>query len=157
MLAVVLKASSAGVYADTTALLNYGFNEFKPVELTAAGMQEGVAAVQKGVEKSVNALTSRQLSYNLPVGDNQGAEKEIALDKSLTAPVKKGQKIGTVKFLRQGEVLGTVDLVSDRDVDKKPSFRWWYGPMVLGPLLLLILLQSIFRRRRYRMRKKRWN
>lgn len=157
LLTVVLKSENSGVYTDTAALLNHGFTDFSPVVLTGAGTEEGTAPVKGGMEKSVSAVTSRQCYYNLPAGGDGNIQKETSIDPTLSAPVKKGQKIGALRFLRQGEVVGAVDLVSGRDVDKKPLFHWWYGLIVLGPLFLLGWKRDRSRRRRYLMRKKRWN
>lgn len=157
LLSVVLNSNTA-VYADATTLLNYGFNEFKPVELTAAGVQAGAVPVKQGMEESVAAITSRQLYFNLPVSGDQKVDKKISLDKSLTPPVEKGQKIGTISFLNQGQVIGTVNLVAGRNVEGKPFFSWWYGLAgIAGLFLLLTLAQVRYRRRRYLLRKKRWN
>lgn len=156
LLTVVLKSGSPGVYVDTVALLNHGFSDFSPVLLTGAGAAEGTATVKRGTEISVSAVTSRQFYFNLPAGGDHNIQKKASIDPSLSAPVKKGQKIGTLSFLNQEEVIGSVDLIADRNVDEKPFFVWWYGLSV--PLILIFFAwnRARARRRRYLMRKKRW-
>lgn len=157
LLSVVLKSAGPGVYADTGVLLNHGFSDFSRMMLTEAGVEEGTVPVKRGMEESVSAVTSRQLHYNLPAGGDRNFQKETSINPSLSAPVKKGQKIGTLSFIRQGEVVGTVDLVADRNVDEKPLFYWWYGLTVPVLLLLLVWSRARARRRRFLMRKQRWN
>lgn len=156
LLTVVLKSGSSGVYQDTVSLFNYGFNEFTPVVLAEAGTEAGKSPVKRGQSEEIIVVTGGKFYYNIPVGDDVGIEKEININKNITAPVSKGQKVGSISFKREGKVIGSVNLVSDRDVDRKPLFRWWYGLIVLMLLFLLTRIQARRRRKRYLLRKKRW-
>ncbi len=156
LLTVVLKTEFSGVYADTASLLNYGFDSFKQVVLVEAGAAVGRAGVQRGVEKEVGAVTSGEFTYNIPVNATIPVEKKILTDDRIVAPVKKGQKVGTMQFVMGGGVIGGIDLVAGADVDREPFFRWWYGAVLLAFFLLYARSQARARRRRYTLRKKRW-
>ncbi|MEE0757371.1 hypothetical protein [Allofournierella sp.] len=55
----------------------------------------------------------------LPVGaDESITQKTFHLPESVAAPVKQGDVIGTVDISLSGEVIGTVELLAERDLDR---------------------------------------
>ena len=48
---------------------------------------------------------------------------EILLDESAPAPVKKGDRVGTIRYLSDGEVIGEADIVAAEDVQRIGLFR----------------------------------
>ncbi|MFZ5597828.1 MAG: D-alanyl-D-alanine carboxypeptidase family protein [Bacillota bacterium] len=155
LLAVMLNSGAYDVYQDAINLFDYGFNQFNHVVLVEKGAEVGSAGVRRGVEKNIGVLTAEGFCYNIPVGDGQAIENEVNIDKNITAPVEKGQKVGTMRFLKGGEEIGSVDLVADRGVERSPLFRWWYVPVLLLALLLFLRIQTLLRRRKYMARRKR--
>lgn len=155
LLVVVMKAENNLIYKDSIALLDYGFNQFRQVELVREGSPAGSAKVKKGVEEEVGAVASAGFNYDLPVGGNPAIEKKVNFDVNLEAPVKKGQKVGTMTLVVGGANVGSVDLAADRDVDRKPLFRWWYGAVIIAVLYLYALTRARARRRKYYMYRKR--
>jgi len=156
LLSVVMKTENSGVYQDSVALLNYGFNEFRQVVLVDQGSEVARAKVQQGESEDIGVVTSAPFHFNVPVNDTHLIEKKINIDGHISAPVSKGQKVGTMYFTRDGKTVGSIDLLSDRDVDKSPFFRWWYGPIVLGLIYFTLRYKARARRRRYMLRKRRW-
>jgi D-alanyl-D-alanine carboxypeptidase (penicillin-binding protein 5/6) len=154
LLAVVMKTENSGVYQDSIALLDYGFNQFKQVLLADQGALAGGVKVRKGMEKEVPAVTAGSFSYNFPLGANSPVEKKARFE-DVEAPVKKGQKVGTLFFLSGGREIGSVDLLADRDVDRKPFFRWWYGAVIIVILYLYLSARARARRRRYYAYRRR--
>jgi D-alanyl-D-alanine carboxypeptidase (penicillin-binding protein 5/6) len=68
----------------------------------------------------------------LKKGENAKIKREVKMDEALTAPVKAGQKIGTVTFkTADDKVVGEADIVAEKDV-KKASFIRLFFRMVLG-------------------------
>ncbi|MCL6478706.1 MAG: D-alanyl-D-alanine carboxypeptidase [Peptococcaceae bacterium] len=156
LLAVVLNTQNYGMYIDTAALLDYGFSRFKQVTLAEEGDVAGKAVVQKGVTEEIGAVAAERFSCNIPVDDQSAIEKRVIIDGDIVAPVQKGQKVGTMYFVKDGRQIGGIDLLADRDVDRRPLVRWWYGSAALLPLYLFIRYQAKARRRRYMFRKQRW-
>ena len=52
-------------------------------------------------------------------GEESNIEREVIIDENIEAPLEAGEKIGTVKFTRDGELLAQVDLNTDAAVEKK--------------------------------------
>lgn len=156
LLAVVMKAENSGVYQDSIKLLDYGFTQFKKVSLAQAGALVTSAPVKGGQSDEIGVLAAGGFHYLIPLNDDAPTERKVNLDGKISAPVAGGQKVGTVSFVREGKVIGSVDLVSDRDVEKNPLFEWWYGLVALAGIFVYLRVQARRRRRRYLLRKKRW-
>lgn len=156
ILVVVMKTENFDMYRDTITLLDYGFNDFKQVVPVNPGDEVGSAKVRRGVAGEVGAVASGKFSYNVPINDKASIEKRVNLDGNMAAPVKKGQKVGVMTFLKDGKGIGSVDLVAGRDVDRDPLFHWWYGLVILALLYIYISARARARRRRYVFRKQRW-
>jgi len=156
LLSVVLKTENLGIYQDSVALLNYGFNEFKQINVVDQGSEVTRAPVTRGESEEIGVVASETFRFNVLVKENQVIDKKINIDGSITAPVSKGQKVGAMYFTMAGKTVGSIDLLSDRDVDKKPFFQWWHGLIVLGLIYFTLILKARARRRRYLLRKRRW-
>jgi len=71
----------------------------------------------------VNAVTSESVSLLTKKGEDiKDVKQKITLNKSLKAPVEKGDKVGTLKLVKNGKVLAETQLVADTKVEKA---GWW--------------------------------
>ena len=158
-LTVVMKTDRNGIFRDSVTLLDYGFNEFKSLQLVKKGERLGVANVKEGDTDMIRALADEDYNYNVPITDKPDIKKKIQLDKEVEAPVIKGQKIGTVTFLMDGKEIKRTDLVSDRNVEQRPSFSWWYGAVFASFLLISIrsMVGARVKRRRYYYKRRRYH
>lgn len=155
LMAVVMKSENFGMYLDASALLDYGFNEFKQVLLSGMGTEISRTSVKKGAGE-IGIVTGGSFFYHVPEKDNFNFDKKIHIDGEITAPIKKGQKVGSMAFFSEGKEIGSVDLVSDRDVERK-FFSWWYLPVMLMLVYIYARLRVKSRRRRYMTtRRKNW-
>ena len=57
-------------------------------------------------------------SETVEKGSESKIEEQIDLPEKLAAPIVKGEKIGTITYLLNGEELGTSDILADETVDK---------------------------------------
>lgn len=151
LIAVVLK-SEGSIWADSAKLLDYGFNEFENVTLTASGKVVSEVPVKFGLPESVPAQTGNSLAYNFPKDGRAEIRQEVFLKEDLTAPVKAGVKLGELAFFSGDRELGRVDLLAQYEVKRKIMARWW--PWALVALGLLGLLGLI--RRHNMVRRRRW-
>lgn len=142
VITVVMKTSSKGErFAETKKLMEYGFSQFDQVELFPKGYQiegESVIPVEKGKEDQVEVEAKDSITSMIKKGEEdlyevtyQLDEKKLNKDGSLTAPIKKGEKLGEVVLQYKGEgenayLQGdneqTVDLVASKAVEKSNWF-----------------------------------
>ncbi|MBQ7826901.1 MAG: D-alanyl-D-alanine carboxypeptidase [Clostridia bacterium] len=104
-------------------LLDYGFSKY--CVYTDEGGDAGEVKVNGGIKNSVKAKYSG-VTKLLPAGKKNGVTTEIVLDSAVSAPVKLGQKLGTVKYTLDGEVIAETDAVAAEDVPRIGYFRLLY-------------------------------
>jgi serine-type D-Ala-D-Ala carboxypeptidase (penicillin-binding protein 5/6) len=109
--------------AQVTKMLNYAFNQYQTHPMFKRNQAVGLAKVSKGKEKTVEAVTSEPLSLLTKKGEKTAdVEQKINLKKELDAPIKKGDKVGTIKLLKGGQVVIESDLIAKSDVKEA---GWW--------------------------------
>lgn len=119
LIAVVMKCNGAEHYTDTAALFDYGFANYESAKILSAADHTFTVKVtetykDKAVERgTITVSPAEDVYHTLPKGtDISDITVEKDLPESIEAPVTAGQTIGTLNISLHGEVLKTVDLVS---------------------------------------------
>lgn len=119
LIAVIMKAPSTKVrFAEAQKLLDYGYSTFSFKQF---GKKEEVVksvAVNKGVHSEVEAILSDYAGTLIKKGKDKDIEQNLRLEENVSAPISKGQKLGEMSFVLDGETLSTVDIVAKNDVEK---------------------------------------
>ncbi|MDN5293379.1 MAG: hypothetical protein PWQ91_561 [Eubacteriales bacterium] len=118
-LAVVL-GSRGTIWNDAMKLLEYGFKNYREVQLLQKGEFVTTVTVRGGQVAQVNAVSGEDVYISLPRKEKKMPEKRINL-LSLKAPVKKGQVVGQVEYLYRGKVIATADLMAQNAVALSPA------------------------------------
>ena len=119
LIAAVLGADSGTQrFKDAAALLDYGFANYETACLGLSGELYPVA-VEGGMSDTVDVVCPDTGYVTVPKGQAEGVKQSVELAESLTAPVKKGQKVGELSFSIDGEELARFDVTAADDVDKK--------------------------------------
>lgn len=118
LIAVIMAAPDVKTrFADAQTLLNYGFSICRKYEDPDWKSVQKTVKVERGEEDQVKVVQKSGFSYlDVSRADLSGVEKEVVPKASLKAPVKKGQKAGTVQYLLNGEKIGEVELAAADDV-----------------------------------------
>ncbi|MCH5185124.1 MAG: D-alanyl-D-alanine carboxypeptidase, partial [Oscillospiraceae bacterium] len=120
LIAVVLGApTSKERFGGASTLLDYGFAKYEICSPVKEGEFMASVNVNKGVESSVNAVAKEEFSALLEKGESGSIEKNIIIDESVDAPVKEGDVLGTAEFVRNGNVIGSIELTAEKTVLKK--------------------------------------
>jgi D-alanyl-D-alanine carboxypeptidase (penicillin-binding protein 5/6) len=109
-------------YRESIRLFNYGYARYRAVNVADAGKRVKSVSVGKGVEKNVNLVTAGQVGLVVPKGEEKGFTSSIEAPEQISAPVKKGQKVGDYVVAKNGREVLRVPLVADRSVDKASLF-----------------------------------
>lgn len=124
VIAVVFGApTSKDRNAQVTKMLDYAFSQYETHPMYKRNQAVGKARVSKGKIKTIEALTSERLSLLTKKGEKtKGIEQKVVLQKPLRAPIHKGDKIGTLKLMKNGKVVLESPLVAGKNVDEA---GWW--------------------------------
>lgn len=119
LIAVVLGADSGTArFQDAATLLDYGFANFETVKLRPGESLQPIS-VEGGMQSEV-AVESEELCYlTLPKGGSDSLDKTVTMEESVTAPLKKGDKVGQVTFSVKGEEPVSFDIVVSESVEEK--------------------------------------
>lgn len=110
-------------WADTRKLMEYGLNNYEYREIEA-GADVLEIPVEKGVDDkdpyqkttTVRAAVKESEPLSLLMRGDEKIEKKTELPKTLAAPVKKGQKVGEMICLLEGEEVGRFEIRALEDV-----------------------------------------
>lgn len=118
LIAVIMAAPDSKTrMADAQKLLNYGFSKCQKYEDADYSKLQEKIPVEKGEKKEAVGIQKEGFSYVDTEGnDLSQVKKEINMDKKKTAPVKKGEKIGTVVYKIGEKTIGEVPVVAKETV-----------------------------------------
>lgn len=125
LISVILGGPSSDVrFEESKDLLSYGFDNFKFKETIKKDTVIATTPLKRGKLREINAVLYED--YTLLDNKNRKGEieREITLLENVTAPVKKGQELGTLTFKKGDEVIDEVKLVAECDVKKMNYFDY---------------------------------
>ncbi|GAB2663523.1 D-alanyl-D-alanine carboxypeptidase family protein [Arenimonas aestuarii] len=115
------------------ALLNWGFRNFETHSVYGAGEQVAEHPIWRGVADTVSLGLTEPLLVTVPRGRYGELKPSMDVPRQLSAPVAKGQAIGTLRLSLDGKVVAERPLVALADVAEGGFFKrmsddfwlWW--------------------------------
>lgn len=105
-------------FADAAALLDYGFANISVKELSLPEDMPKSIKVNEGMSDKVSLKCDVSSSVVLDKSSKQEIKTKINLPETVDAPVKKGQKIGTLTFTVNDKTIKNCDITAMDDVEK---------------------------------------
>jgi serine-type D-Ala-D-Ala carboxypeptidase (penicillin-binding protein 5/6) len=129
--AVVLgTASDTQRFSDAKELLDWGFAHYRPQSLASSGTIVGEAPVSDYLDVSVPAAISQDASA--AVLDLNGTIRRTVTITTVKAPIKVGDRVGSVTFTQGGKLIAGMPLVATREVRRpNPFLRVYIGTVRL--------------------------
>ncbi len=113
--AVVLAGeTSADRFSAAKKMLDWGFANFSYYQPETPQIPE---VKVWGGNKSTLSLSVPTDGILVPKAQVSGIETKLTLPKEMKAPVKKGDRIGSISYLKDGQVLHEVSILSQEDID----------------------------------------
>ena len=127
LIAVTIRSSSEKArLTDNRRLLDYGFRYFRTKKILTSDISLLEEQVWGGEKEQVNLSSAEDLYLTLSPRDFQRVEPKITLNDYLQAPINKGQVVGEINLLLDGESLATVDAIAMEEVKSLGFFgRAW--------------------------------
>ncbi len=119
LITVVMKAPTTKIrFGEAQKLLDYGFKNFSYKEFGKKGTLISTVNINKGVKSTIPAILENSSGVILEKGKEKDVEQLISINENITAPIKKGDKLGAGSFSLDGEVISKTNLIAQEDVDK---------------------------------------
>ena len=120
LIAVVLGAPDSKVrFREAAQLLDYGFANYAVKSGHQAGEVLGQAPVFKGDKEHLEYTIKDAISIVVPKEiSSEELSHEISVSPNLTAPIRKGDPVGSISYLIGEERVGESPLIAAFDVDK---------------------------------------
>ena len=116
LIAVVMKSpTSAKRFKCASSLLDYGF-EYK--KLISKGDAIKNVKVSKGVMPETNVIAESDCGTLITKGNDFSIEQNVEIPDTISAPIKKGENIGKLTYVLNGEIVGECNLIVNEDIDK---------------------------------------
>jgi len=159
---------SQGSFTETTKLLDYCFNNYKKDIFIPA--TEPICDVTINLAKKDEAnltLTLAEDYYDILAKDTTREELSIVplTDAEITAPINKGDVLGTASITYDGEIRATIDLIAANDVERsqtayifsqiKAFFSSLAFKIIIGVLIALIVILLVIRTINVRRKRRR--
>ena len=127
LISVTLRSSSEKArLTDNRRLLDYGFRYFRTKKILTRDLSLLKEQVWGGEEEQVNLSSGEDLYLTLSPRDFQRVEPKVSLNDYLQAPISKGQVVGKIDLLLDGESLAIVDAIAMEEVSSLGFFgRAW--------------------------------
>jgi D-alanyl-D-alanine carboxypeptidase (penicillin-binding protein 5/6) len=106
---------------EAQSLLDWGFRQFRSVDVYAKGDRVGQARVWGGTQRSVPLLAAAGVRVALTAQEQEVAEVKLAYNGPLMAPVEAGMEVGKVRFIVDGITVADVPVVTASPVEAEPS------------------------------------
>lgn len=118
MIAVLLASPDSKTrFQEAAALLNYGFSKCRLYK-DEDRMPIEDAAVIRGKKDRVPVVCDGVFSYlDMAGADLSAIEKSVSLPQKLEAPLKAGDKVGSLDYFLNGKKIGSVAICAGEDVE----------------------------------------
>ena len=123
LISVIIGAENSKTrFNESSLLLNYGFANFENRFLVDMTNPISNLPVSKGKIENCDVFASENYVAIVKKGDNLEYETTINLPNNLKAPLKVGDKVGTIKVTKDGTVIKEIDLIVKSDIKHSSYF-----------------------------------
>lgn len=131
LISVVMGTKSANARAnENQSLLNYGFRFFEAHRLYQGKTALSEARIWKGETQTIQLGLAEDLFVTIPRRHYNDLKAVINVDKKITAPVKEGDKLGSVRVTLKDEEIANRDLIALQSVEQGGIVRRLYDSVL---------------------------
>jgi serine-type D-Ala-D-Ala carboxypeptidase (penicillin-binding protein 5/6) len=101
---------------ESQKILDWGFRQFRPIEVYGANDRVGRARVWGGDSRWVDLVTPQSIRVLLSPSEQQKVTIDLHYTGPLMAPVKAGEKAGTIQFNLEGRTVAEFPVETAKEV-----------------------------------------
>lgn len=123
LIAVIMKGPTSTIrFNEAKKLLDYGFANFSYTNLGNKGDIIKTENVNKGLDKIVNLVLENDVGKLTKKGLNAEITQEVNVNENISAPIIKGDILGSITYSFPDNSTLSVNLVAENDV---PKITFW--------------------------------
>lgn len=103
-------------FNESASLFNYGFANFENKNIISSTTPLGNIEVKRAKINEIEYYAEKSFYGLCKKGETDAFKTEIELDDSISAPIKAGEKIGTITVIKDGQVKEEIAIVVKEDV-----------------------------------------
>lgn len=135
-------------WSDTKALMNYALENYQYQKIWETPPLENMQ-IEDGINKKDPyqnkteiklEISDPDLEWQMLLKEGENIEIKCDIEKTRKAPVEKGQKVGNITYLLNGEPLRSFDVITNEAVEEKTLK--WYAQTVLKMFTLKNINES---------------
>lgn len=112
--------------AETTSMLDYGFNTYKIDTVASSKKIIASKKVTNGIDKIANIVPKTDINIlNTKLGTKRNVTYNLELS-TISAPIKKGDSIGKINVMENNKIIMTIDATTTKDINKANIFIVYY-------------------------------
>ena len=123
-------------FADTQRLLEYGFRFYATQKYFDANKAYTTAKIWGGKSDNISLGVVNDISITLPRTSFKNVKVNYNVRNNLQAPIKIGDKLGTLEIISNDKIVSTSDLIALENVDSKGFFGRLWSKFVLWVISL---------------------
>ena len=109
-------------FNEASLLLNYGFSNFENKFLINKDVALSVVPVSKGKVEEIELFANESFTAVVKKGNDEKYETILKLPDFVKAPMKEGDKVGSVVVTKDGNVIKEIDVIIRQDVKHNSYF-----------------------------------
>ena len=113
-------------WRDHTQMLNYGYSALEKRTLASAGEFNYEIPVTSGIQNTVRVSNAEELKLILNKSDPE-IQSHVKLSRYFSAPISKGDVLGTIIFTKGGVQIATLPLCADGSVEKEKEKKGFFS------------------------------
>ncbi|TQQ85690.1 D-alanyl-D-alanine carboxypeptidase [Peptacetobacter hominis] len=167
VIAAVFNSTNEGIYPDSRAIIDYGFENYD--SYTIVDKDEFVESKRKLFTKQKELVYQPEQNYTVLVSEGAPLDGEYTAEKELDnidLPVKKGDVVGKMSVYKDGKLIKKINLVANNDLDSIFSFFTESSLFkilsailktviaIIAILIILLILRKFYIRKKRRNRRK---
>lgn len=139
LIAIVLGEEVSKVRnAETTALLDYGFNLYKVNVIKKQGDVVDNIEIDKGSRNSIDVVLGEDITVLSKKSDTDKSYTEKVKIDEIKLPIEKNQQVGTIEIYDGSNKIGSYSLVASEEVKKKSFWKVFldnFKDIIVGDLV----------------------
>lgn len=165
LISVVMHTEDMDRFAESIEMLEWGLKYYTAYNVYDKGDPVGTVKVKGSEGGKVETESAYYAGGVLKPGEDESSiTAKVTYDKDLIAPMKKGDKVGTIQVSKNGEFMTEDDVVLSRDVEEgvfsfiyngHVAHPWKLAFLCLGILFVLFVIVIIILRIHYKRKAKR--